>query len=168
MLRRELDIPIDRSCFWTDSTSVLKYIKNENKRFHTFIANRLAITHDGTNPYQLFYIDSVLNPADDALLRHTAAQLIKSARWIIGPEFLWNNDSYCENSLQLIADISEDDPVVKKSIQSHANSVEEEKGMIEFIFSKYSGSIEISLKRLNDCRRDEKGRTYYGLKCTSM
>ena len=67
MLRRELDIPIDRSCFWTDSTSVLKYIKNENKRFHTFIANRLAITHDGTNPYQLFYIDSVLNPADDAL-----------------------------------------------------------------------------------------------------
>ena len=43
MVRRELDIPIDRSYFWTDSTSVLKYIKNENKRFKTFVANRLAV-----------------------------------------------------------------------------------------------------------------------------
>ena len=102
MVRRELDIPIDRSYFWTDSTSVLKYIKNENKRFQTFVANRLAVIHDGTNPNQWFYIDTVMNPADDASRGLTAAQLIKGARWIRGPDFIWKSDSYCEDNLQPI------------------------------------------------------------------
>ena len=138
MVRRELDISIDKSYFWTDSTSVLKYIKNENKRFQTFVANRLAVIHDGTNPDQWFYIDKVLNPADDASRGLTAVQLINSARWIRGPEFLWKSDSYCEDTLQPIFDISEDDPEVKKSMQSHAMNVGEAKGITEFIFSKYS------------------------------
>ncbi|XP_072014570.1 uncharacterized protein [Amphiura filiformis] len=36
MLRRELQIPIDESIFWTDSTTVLRYINSESARFHTF------------------------------------------------------------------------------------------------------------------------------------
>lgn len=31
MLRSELQLPLEESLFWTDSTSVLKYIKNEDK-----------------------------------------------------------------------------------------------------------------------------------------
>ena len=69
MVRRELDIPSDRSYFWTDSTSVLKYIKNENKRFQTFVANMLAVIHDSTNPNQWFYIDTVMNLADGCFKR---------------------------------------------------------------------------------------------------
>ena len=49
-LREELEIKIDRSVFWSDSTAVLQYIKNEDKRFHTFVANRLAVIHDGSKP----------------------------------------------------------------------------------------------------------------------
>lgn len=37
MLRTELQLDLKESCFWTDSTSVLKYIKNENKGFLTFV-----------------------------------------------------------------------------------------------------------------------------------
>ena len=33
MLKRELEVQVDRSVFWIDSTAVIKYIKNENKRF---------------------------------------------------------------------------------------------------------------------------------------
>jgi hypothetical protein len=40
-IREELDIPIDRVIFWTDSTIVLRYIANTSKRFQTFVANRL-------------------------------------------------------------------------------------------------------------------------------
>ena len=36
----------DRVMFWIDTTSVLKCIRNETERFHTFESNRLAITHN--------------------------------------------------------------------------------------------------------------------------
>ena len=37
-LKEELEIKIDRSVLWSDSTAVLQYIKNEDKQFHTFVA----------------------------------------------------------------------------------------------------------------------------------
>lgn len=39
--RKELQMPLMDSVFWTDSTSVLKYVKNETSRFQTFVANRV-------------------------------------------------------------------------------------------------------------------------------
>ena len=65
MMRRGLDIQINHSMFWTDSTAVLKYIKNENKDFQVFVANRLAVIHDGTQQTQWSYIESSSNPGDD-------------------------------------------------------------------------------------------------------
>ena len=41
MVSRELDDPVDSETYWTDSTAVLKYIQNEAKRFHVFVANRV-------------------------------------------------------------------------------------------------------------------------------
>lgn len=42
MLKAELELELSQSVFWTDSTSVLKYIGNEDKRFHMFVANRVS------------------------------------------------------------------------------------------------------------------------------
>ena len=39
LVQDELDIKLNNSKFWSDSTSVLQYIKNEKRCFHTFIAN---------------------------------------------------------------------------------------------------------------------------------
>ena len=52
MIRRELDLPIKASIFWSDSTSVIQLIRNQTKRFQTFVANRLSIIHDGPSPEQ--------------------------------------------------------------------------------------------------------------------
>lgn len=38
--RKELRLQLQDSVFWTDSTSVLKYIKNETSRFRVFVVNR--------------------------------------------------------------------------------------------------------------------------------
>ena len=45
-LRQELDIDIDSTYFWTDSMAVIRYIANKKTRFHTFVANRLAVIHE--------------------------------------------------------------------------------------------------------------------------
>ena len=35
LIRNELECPIHDTIYWTDSTVVLQYIRNESRRFHT-------------------------------------------------------------------------------------------------------------------------------------
>ena len=87
MIRKELDLPIQESIFWTDSTAVIQLIENKTKRFHTFVANRLSIIQDGSSPAQWRHVDSKSNPADDASRGLTADQTIRNQRWLNGPSF---------------------------------------------------------------------------------
>ena len=67
LLKRELEISVnERSVFWTDSTAVLRYVKNETNWYHTFVANRVAIIHDGSQPNQWFHVNGDNNPADNS------------------------------------------------------------------------------------------------------
>ena len=51
-VREELDVPVTQSTYWSDSTCVLQYIRNQSKRFHTFVANRLSVIHENSAPHQ--------------------------------------------------------------------------------------------------------------------
>ena len=42
VIKQEVTLPIDQSNFWTDSTCVLCYIENKDKRFQTFVGNRIS------------------------------------------------------------------------------------------------------------------------------
>ena len=95
-LRKEIDIPVDESVFCTDSTChacVISYIPNNDKRFHTFVANRIATIHDATSPSQWRYVDSERSPADDASRGLTVDSVISKNRWINVPDFLWEPES---------------------------------------------------------------------------
>ncbi|KAM9709232.1 uncharacterized protein ACNS7B_023621 [Menidia menidia] len=88
LLREELDLKIDAEYFWTDSQVVLGYIKNEARRFHVFVANRIQRIRDVTDPNQWFYIETSQNPADHASRGLKVADLMASD-WLRGPKFLW-------------------------------------------------------------------------------
>ncbi len=49
MWRKELHMQLQESVFWTDSTSVLKYIRNETSRFETLGANRVSEKEENTD-----------------------------------------------------------------------------------------------------------------------
>ena len=51
-INEELDEPAESKTCWTDSITVLKYIRNDKKRFHVFVANRLQVIRDATDPDQ--------------------------------------------------------------------------------------------------------------------
>ena len=87
-VEEELEIPIESSTFWTDSTVVLQYITNESTRFHTFIANRLAITHDLSKPSQWRYVETNCNPADSASRGIKSEETKRAEEWFNGPAFL--------------------------------------------------------------------------------
>lgn len=90
-LRAELELNIDEEFFWTDSQVALGYIKNDARRFHVFVANRVQKRRDATDPKQWFYIKTDQNPADHASGGLKVADLIGS-NWLTGPKFLWERE----------------------------------------------------------------------------
>lgn len=93
LITKELQgrLSIDNITYWTDSMIVLGYIANDAKRFPTFVANRVAVIRQGSEPSQWKHVRSELNPADYASRGIKACETEKLERWIRGPEFLWIN-----------------------------------------------------------------------------
>ena len=118
VLRRELEIPIDhQSIFWTDSTAVLRYVRNETKRFHTFVANRVAVIRDGSEPRQWKHISGDMNPADDGSRGLTADVFLRQERWLLGPGFLWKPEHMWPMQTKAFCDVCDDDPEVKTEVK---------------------------------------------------
>ncbi len=112
MLRREMHFT-GESCFWTDSMSVLHYINNKTARFHTFVANRLAVIHDGSNTSQWRHVPTSMNPADDCSRGQTVSQFIQNHRWMHGPDFLTKPESAWPTAYEEPAGSLVEDPEVK-------------------------------------------------------
>ncbi|XP_059371009.1 uncharacterized protein LOC132158999 [Carassius carassius] len=88
MLKDELELELFESVFWTDSTTVLRYIDNEGLRFKTFVANRIAVIRESTRPQQWRYVNTSMNPADCASRGLTCEKFMKNMSWIHCPSFL--------------------------------------------------------------------------------
>ena len=144
MLRRELEISVDNSVFWTDSTCVLRYIKNKDRRFHTFVANRISVIRDGSDPNQWHYVATKENPADDASRGLSANDFLTSERWIHGPEFLWKEADMWPSCDENISMVAEDDVEVKILVQTHSAEISVNgMSMSSFIFSRFSSWFKL-------------------------
>ncbi len=115
VLKSELQLDLETSIFWTDSESVLKYISNEHSRFHTFVANRVSFIRETTEPTQWKFVDTKLNPADEASRGQRSKRFLQNTRWIHGPDFLWKTNLDWPPIHIKAHSISEDDPEVKRS-----------------------------------------------------
>ena len=116
----ELSYNIERVVFWTDSKTVLQYIKNETKRFHTYVANRVSEIRSVTDPKQWRHCPGKLNPADYASRGLKATKLSTQHTWWKGPEYLWQPETNWPNCPEN-EEISEDDPEVR--IQVNAQQI---------------------------------------------
>ena len=59
------------------------------------------------------YVDTNNNPADEALGRLTAKQLVEGSLWLTGPEFLWRSGP-CKPENVEVPRLQDSDPEVKK------------------------------------------------------
>ena len=110
MLFEELEVKPDITVYHTDSTTVLRYIGNEQKGFQVFIANRVQLIRDFTSPAQWRYIDTSSNPADDASRGLSSAALLRQQRWIEGPQFLWKPETEWPQQPFPVGEVPDDDP----------------------------------------------------------
>ena len=110
MLQSELELSLMPSVYWTDSTSVLKYLRNETSRFHTFVANRVSSIRASSDITQWRYVSGTLNPADCASRGVSVTRFLNSV-WIQGPEFLQHPETEWPRSPECT--LTQDDPEVK-------------------------------------------------------
>ena len=142
LLRRELDVELESSQFWTDSTIVLQYIFNQERRFHTFVANRVAEIRGKSEVEQWHHVSTKDNPADDASRGVTAGSLGLS-RWQHGPAFLLEPPKAWPQS-QITLTLSHEDPEVKSqdavafSTQAHPGGA-----LVERLIENYSHWIRL-------------------------
>ncbi|PFX12233.1 hypothetical protein AWC38_SpisGene23847 [Stylophora pistillata] len=98
MLREELDLCIRETKYWTDSEIVLHYLRNEKRRFQTYVANRVEEIRENSKPDDWNHVPGTLNPADDVSRGLNPSQLSSNHRWLRGPEFLWQPESVWPNA----------------------------------------------------------------------
>ncbi|XP_063876927.1 uncharacterized protein LOC135109478 [Scylla paramamosain] len=91
-LKNKLDTPLEKSIFWTDSVIVLQYIRNSEKWFCIFVVNCIMLIKERTMSEQWRYVNSSLNPADNASRSLSAAEISADCRWTQGPLFLWKGE----------------------------------------------------------------------------
>jgi hypothetical protein len=71
----------------------LQYIYNEEKRYHVFVANRVAEIRRCSQFGQWRHVSGQDNPADDISRGMKAKELVASERWLNGPQFLQESES---------------------------------------------------------------------------
>ena len=71
---------------------VLNYIKNETRRFQTFVANRVTEIRELSQQEQWRHCPTKSNPADDVSRGMEMDEFLKNERWIKGPHFLTKPD----------------------------------------------------------------------------
>ena len=89
----EIDLKVEKTYFWSDSTTVLYWLRTPEIRHKIFVANRLQKILDVSKPEQWFHVPTLLNPADDGTRGYIALEMTSSCRWLLGPEFLLNDSS---------------------------------------------------------------------------
>lgn len=116
ILRQELQIPLKQSIFWSDSTTVLSYIENESSRFKTFVANRISFIRDAMSPSQWRFVQTTLNPADQATRGVKAKDFIQTSTWINGPSFLTKSEQEWPQRPNQTVQCTQQDPEIKVGV----------------------------------------------------
>lgn len=83
-----LDHEISNVYYWTDSTTVLSWIRGQSSRWPVYVGNRVAEIQRRTRNSQWRYISTRENPADCASRGISSKELVKHELWWHGPKWL--------------------------------------------------------------------------------
>ncbi|XP_055708899.1 uncharacterized protein LOC129805169 [Phlebotomus papatasi] len=86
-IRATLDVKIDDVVLWSDSLTVLGWIRSDSRRFKQFVGHRISEIDELTEFRQWRWVPTKLNPADLAT-RMVKSDFSESSMWFCGPPFL--------------------------------------------------------------------------------
>ena len=79
---------VNGATYWTDSTNVLYWLRNQSRNFKPFVANRVAEIQRHSNPAEWRHSPGEINPADLPTRGLSTTELCHKKSWMEGPQFL--------------------------------------------------------------------------------
>ena len=162
LIQKESGLIINKEHFWTDSMIVLGYIRNDSKRFHVFVANRVREIRDSTEVSNWHHVPTEDNPADVASRGCTVLEL-SSKKWFSGPNFLWKGTSCWPISDSVDGNLDLSDPEVKR-VKTNATNTCNSQSWMESIAKRCSSWNKLT-KVIAICMKIARKKT---LKCAPM
>ncbi|XP_043990554.1 uncharacterized protein LOC122841353 [Gambusia affinis] len=99
LLHSELTLTMSHTVMWSDSTTVLSWIRSDSAQYKVFVGTRIAEIQEHTNTNDWRYVPSDQNPADDITRGKSLHQLAQPTRWNNGPAFLYESPSQWPENL---------------------------------------------------------------------
>ena len=96
----EMDFKFDEIFLWSDSTTVLNWIKNFKLKHKMYIGNRIAEIRDLTSLNQWNYVNTKDNSADQGTRGLKVTEMTEKSLWLQGPEFLLSSNDNCTTNDQ--------------------------------------------------------------------
>ena len=82
------NIFVNNFIFWTDSHTVVQWIRSDHRNYKQYVANRVAEILDGSDIKDWRWCPGIHNPADEATRSKFPPNYDPEGRWKIGPAFL--------------------------------------------------------------------------------
>ena len=139
IIKKEVAIDHISEHFWTDSQVVIGYIRNTQRRFKTFVANRVQQIREYSYITHWNYVSSKMNPADHASRGLSGTNSKHLDLWFNGPQFLWKSEFQWPK--QAAVNIDDNDPEIKTEIK--ANTLVMEVGVLEKLEASISSWIKL-------------------------
>ncbi|XP_062538579.1 uncharacterized protein LOC134206860 [Armigeres subalbatus] len=79
---------ITRKILWSDSTTVLAWIRSDHRRYRKFVAIRIGEILTASSPEEWRWVPSEMNVADKATKWHNGPNFNQNNPWFCGPTFL--------------------------------------------------------------------------------
>ena len=112
----------DSTVFWSDSRTVLCWIKSDGRRYKPFVAHRVGELSELSNPDDWHWVSTIDNVADLASRGVAVNEIPPTSRWFTGPAFLKEPTSQWPTvpSTSEPVENDADDAELKKEFVGHA------------------------------------------------
>ncbi|XP_037820375.1 uncharacterized protein LOC119609604 [Lucilia sericata] len=101
-----LKLKFNRQVFWTDSKTVLAWIRSDHRKYFQFVAFRVSEILELSEVDEWMWVPSMDNVADEATKWQKTPHFSRDSRWFTGPEFLqrhnisWHEETKEDGTLE--------------------------------------------------------------------
>lgn len=91
-IKKEHSLHVKKVVFWSDSQTVLGWVRSDARKYHPFVAHRIAEILDSTSPTDWRWVPTAENVADEATRNKSQEILQNLSRWLNGLKFLYKSE----------------------------------------------------------------------------
>ncbi|XP_036334792.1 uncharacterized protein LOC118745447 [Rhagoletis pomonella] len=155
-LERCHDFRVDNTTFWSDSKTVILWIRSTNRNFKQFVAYRVTEILGVPSADQWRWIPTTLNVADEVRRACSSFESETQSRWFTAPGFLYQDTSHWPQELpELTSDHCASEECVGRVLLL-SNSGEVVAWIFRFFYNAISGTRQSGELNAIELANDEK------------